>query len=241
MPRTDHDPACRLVDRADAGAESAPAGARPLPFRPARRTIPIRSPSRRPRASFASMCASSRRCLISRASPARMMRLVDETGTKRFFVNDMRGPIYSVSYDGKSVSLYLDINDPKWGVSVQSQGRERGFQNFAFHPDFRPRRRARRRQVLHVHGHDQSDARAGLHDAEPENHARHRACSSGRRKRQARRPTTAAHRASSSVSGSRLRITTPATSRSIRRPLRAARSAGGSTSASPTAAAAATR
>ena len=68
--------------------------------------------------------------------PARMMRLVDETGTKRLFVNDMRGPIYSVSYDGKAVSLYLDINDPKWGVAVQAQGRERGFQNFAFHPDF---------------------------------------------------------------------------------------------------------
>jgi len=68
--------------------------------------------------------------------PARMMRLVDETGTKRFFVNDMRGPVYSVSYDGKAVSLYLDINDPKWGVAVQSQGRERGVQNFAFHPDF---------------------------------------------------------------------------------------------------------
>jgi hypothetical protein len=68
--------------------------------------------------------------------PARMMRLVDEAGTKRFFVNDMRGPIYSVSYDGKAVALYLDINDPKWGVGVQSQGRERGFQNFAFHPDF---------------------------------------------------------------------------------------------------------
>jgi hypothetical protein len=67
---------------------------------------------------------------------ARMMRLVDEAGTKRLFVNDMRGPLYSVSYDGKSVSTYVDINDPKWGVAVQAQGRERGFQSFAFHPDF---------------------------------------------------------------------------------------------------------
>ena len=67
---------------------------------------------------------------------ARMMLLVDEPGTKRLFVNDMRGPIYSVSYDGETVTLYLDINDPKWGVSVQSQGRERGFQSFAFHPQF---------------------------------------------------------------------------------------------------------
>ena len=33
-------------------------------------------------------------------TPARMMRLVDEPGTGRIFINDMRGPIYSVSYDG---------------------------------------------------------------------------------------------------------------------------------------------
>ncbi|MBI4263325.1 MAG: PQQ-dependent sugar dehydrogenase [Acidobacteria bacterium] len=67
---------------------------------------------------------------------ARMMNLIDEPGTRRLFVNDMRGPLYSVSYDGKSVALYVDINDPKWGVGVQSMGRERGFQNFAFHPQF---------------------------------------------------------------------------------------------------------
>ena len=67
---------------------------------------------------------------------ARMMNLVNETGTRRLFVNDMRGPLYSVSYDGKAVTLYLDINDPKWGVKVQSMGRERGFQSFTFHPQF---------------------------------------------------------------------------------------------------------
>jgi Glucose / Sorbosone dehydrogenase len=67
---------------------------------------------------------------------ARMMNLVNEAGTKRLFVNDMRGPLYSVSYDGKAVTLYLDINDPKWGVKVQSMGRERGFQSFTLHPQF---------------------------------------------------------------------------------------------------------
>lgn len=67
---------------------------------------------------------------------ARMMLLVHEPGTRRLFVNDMRGPIYSVSLDGAAVTPYIDINDPKWGVSVQSQGRERGMQSFAFHPDF---------------------------------------------------------------------------------------------------------
>jgi len=67
---------------------------------------------------------------------ARMMLLVDEPGTRRLFVNDMRGPLYGVSYDGHTVTRYLDIDDPAWAVEVQSSGRERGFQSFAFHPDF---------------------------------------------------------------------------------------------------------
>jgi hypothetical protein len=67
---------------------------------------------------------------------ARMMLLVNEPGTRRLFVNDMRGPIYSVSYDGKAVRPYLDINASRWGVGVQSMGRERGMQSFAFHPQF---------------------------------------------------------------------------------------------------------
>jgi hypothetical protein len=67
---------------------------------------------------------------------ARPMLLVDEPGTKRLFVNDMRGPLYAVSYDGKTVALYLDINAPNWGVNVNAQGSERGFQSFAFHPQF---------------------------------------------------------------------------------------------------------
>jgi hypothetical protein len=67
---------------------------------------------------------------------ARMMNLVQEPATRRLFVNDMRGPIYGVSDDGARVGLYLDINDKAWGVSVQSAGRERGFQSFTFHPQF---------------------------------------------------------------------------------------------------------
>jgi glucose/arabinose dehydrogenase len=66
----------------------------------------------------------------------RMMRLVDEPGTARLFVNGMRGAIFGVSYDGRSVVEYVNIDDPRWGVSVESSGRERGFQSFAFHPDF---------------------------------------------------------------------------------------------------------
>ena len=68
--------------------------------------------------------------------PARMMLLSDEPGTRRMFVNDMRGPLYSVSYDGRSVALYLDVDAPAWGVRVNSTGNERGFQSFAFHPQF---------------------------------------------------------------------------------------------------------
>ena len=66
---------------------------------------------------------------------ARVMIMVDEPGTSRMFVNDMRGPIYSVSYDGQTVTRYIDIDDG-WGVSVNSSGRERGMQSFAFHPQF---------------------------------------------------------------------------------------------------------
>ena len=68
--------------------------------------------------------------------PARPMLLVDEPGTRRLFVNDMRGPLYTMPRDGKAVSVYLDVNDAKWGVNVNSQGNERGFQSFAFHPQF---------------------------------------------------------------------------------------------------------
>jgi hypothetical protein len=66
----------------------------------------------------------------------RMMHFVDEPGTKRLFVSTMRGPLYSVSYDGKTVTEYIDINAAAWSMPVQSQGSERGFQSFAFHPQF---------------------------------------------------------------------------------------------------------
>jgi hypothetical protein len=67
---------------------------------------------------------------------ARMMLLVDEPGTRRLFVNDMRGLLYSVGYDGRAVATYLDLRDPAWSLSVQSANAERGFQSFAFHPQF---------------------------------------------------------------------------------------------------------
>ena len=65
-----------------------------------------------------------------------MMTLVEEPMSRRLFVSDMRGQLYTVSADGKAVTPYLDISDPTWGVAVQSQGRERGMQSFVLHPQF---------------------------------------------------------------------------------------------------------
>ena len=67
---------------------------------------------------------------------ARMMLLAPEPGTRNVFVSDMRGPLYRVSADGRTVTQYVSIDDPQWSRDVQSQGRERGFQSFAFHPQF---------------------------------------------------------------------------------------------------------
>jgi hypothetical protein len=67
---------------------------------------------------------------------ARVMLLVDEPGTRRLFVNDMRGPLYGISYDGQRVTPYVDANAANWGVPIEFSGRERGMQSFAFHPQF---------------------------------------------------------------------------------------------------------
>ena len=69
----------------------------------------------------------------------RMMHLVGEPGTRRIFVSTMRGALYTVSYDGTQVAEYLDVNAAAWGIGVQSTGTERGFQSFAFHPQFNQR------------------------------------------------------------------------------------------------------
>jgi glucose/arabinose dehydrogenase len=68
---------------------------------------------------------------------ARPTILVDEPDTERLFVSDMWGTIYTISYDGETVTRYVDLEDPAWGgIRVQSQGRERGLQSFAVHPQF---------------------------------------------------------------------------------------------------------
>jgi len=67
---------------------------------------------------------------------ARMMHFLDEPGTGRLFVSDMRGLVYGLSYDGQTVTAYLDLTAATWGLNVEATGRERGFQSFAFHPEF---------------------------------------------------------------------------------------------------------
>jgi glucose/arabinose dehydrogenase len=68
--------------------------------------------------------------------PARMMLILEQPGTDRFLVNDMRGPLYGVSQDGKKVERYLDLSDARWDLRIPQRGREKGFQSFAFHPQF---------------------------------------------------------------------------------------------------------
>jgi glucose/arabinose dehydrogenase len=67
---------------------------------------------------------------------ARAMTLVDEPTSRRIFVSDMHGLLYVITPDGRTVTQFLDLRDPKWGVPVQSRGRERGLQSFALHPQF---------------------------------------------------------------------------------------------------------
>jgi hypothetical protein len=70
---------------------------------------------------------------------ARPMLMTYEPRTQRLFVNDMHGALYLVSADGKKVTPYLDLAAPQWELQVQSENFERGFQSFAFHPEFNER------------------------------------------------------------------------------------------------------
>ena len=125
---------------------------------------------------------------------ARMMLLVDEPGTRRLFVNDMRGPLYSVSYDGKTSRLRRHQR-PKWGVGVQSMGRERGFQSFAFHPQFgESGAPGFGKFYTYTDTHEQAPA-ADFTTPAVRRARTTRCCSSGRRKRPARPHMTAARRA----------------------------------------------
>ncbi len=68
--------------------------------------------------------------------PARLQHVADVPGTDRIFTNDMAGPLYSISYEGQAVTVYLDVSDPRWGVGLEIGNFELGVQSFAFHPQF---------------------------------------------------------------------------------------------------------
>ena len=68
--------------------------------------------------------------------PARTMLMIEEPATGRLFVNDMHGLLYLVSNDGQTVSSFLNVFADEWGLKLQADGAERGFQSFAFHPQF---------------------------------------------------------------------------------------------------------
>lgn len=65
--------------------------------------------------------------------PRASVMLRDPLG--RLVVNDQRGPVYTVSNNGATVTEYLDIRDYA-GVSLFNGNGEVGFQSIAFHPDF---------------------------------------------------------------------------------------------------------
>src|SRR5262245_55291531 len=44
----------------------------------------------------------------------RVMQMLWEPATRRYFVSDMTGPLYSVSADGKTVVKYVDLNAADW-------------------------------------------------------------------------------------------------------------------------------
>ena len=66
---------------------------------------------------------------------ARMMLMTHEPGTERLFVNDLNGPMYCVGYEG-DVTPYLHLDAPRWQLALDKAGRAKGFQSFAFHPQF---------------------------------------------------------------------------------------------------------
>ncbi|MEM9066028.1 MAG: PQQ-dependent sugar dehydrogenase [Planctomycetota bacterium] len=54
-------------------------------------------------------------------------------GSGRLFLNDQRGPLYVITPDGASITLYLDVRNVEPMITGGFSG---GFHNFAFHPEF---------------------------------------------------------------------------------------------------------
>ena len=68
----------------------------------------------------------------TRQPPRLSVLTPDPTG--RLFVNDQRGPLYTIDSTGSNVTEYLDLRDfPELRITSTF---EAGFQSFAWHPDF---------------------------------------------------------------------------------------------------------
>ena len=127
---------------------------------------------------------------------ARAMTMVDEPGTQRLFVNDMRGPLYSVSYDGKTVTLYLDLRDAKWNVNVSRRAASAAFRASRFIRSSTGAARRATASSTRIPTRANTTRRSGLQARAAERTRTTRCCSSGRRRTRRPPPTTATRRAS---------------------------------------------
>jgi hypothetical protein len=93
---------------------------------------------------------------------ARPMLMSYEPGTRRLFVNDMHGALYAASTDGKTVTSYLDHRDPRWEHRRPVSEFRTRVPEFRVSSAVQPARRARLREDLHLHRHDQRDADSRL-------------------------------------------------------------------------------
>ncbi len=89
----------------------------------------------------------------TRAQLARVNNLRDEPGGRRFFVNDLNGPLYILDKQTKTFTTYLDFNGAggRPGLFPRftfERNFATGLTNFIFDPDY-----AQQRRVLHAsHG-----------------------------------------------------------------------------------------
>ena len=122
------------------------------------------------------------------------MTMLHEPGTQRFFASDMNGKLYAISSDGKTVTPFLDLTSADWKVGVQAQGSERGFQSFAFHPQFNQRGARGFGKFYTVSRFLQHDRSRGLQAEWRQSLLTIRSCSNGPRRTPQPQPMTALRR-----------------------------------------------
>ena len=145
----------------------------------------------------------------------RMMHFVDEPGTKRHRSSARCAACSTASATtARRVTPYLDINAPKWGVGVQSQGARARLPELRVPPAVQPSAaRQATASSTPTPTPPNIDAEARLRHRRRNAARTTRCCSSGRRRIRRPRPTTAARRASCSAPRSRSPITTAGRSR----------------------------